>query len=115
MPTIKNITRKAILSGNAKICSSIFSKSIGLMFSKKKRSLVFVFEREKIIPLHMLMVFYPIDVLLLNKNREVVEIKQSFRPFAFYTPKKEALYIIELPAGIIKKTKTKLGDKLILR
>ncbi|MBI2208836.1 DUF192 domain-containing protein [Candidatus Woesearchaeota archaeon] len=115
MPTIKNKTKKAVLSNNAKVCSSIFSKSIGLMFSKKKKSLVFVFEKEKIIPLHMLMVFYPIDVLFLNKSKVVVEMKEKFMPFSFYTPKNEALYIIELPQGIIKKTRTKLGDKLTLR
>ena len=112
MPTIKNTTRKTILSRNAKVCSSIFSKSIGLMFSKKKKSLVFIFEKEKIIPLHMLMVFYPIDVLFLNKSKQVVELKEKFMPFSFYTPKKEALYIMEFPQGIIKKTRTKLGDKI---
>jgi len=112
MPTIKNSTRKTILSRNAKVCSSIFSKSIGLMFSKKGKSLVFIFEREKIIPLHMLMVFYPIDVLFLDKNKVVVEIKENFMPFAFYTPKNKALYIIELPKNTIKKTKTRVGDKL---
>ena len=115
MPTIKNNTRKTILSKNAKVCSSIFSKSIGLMFSKKRKSLVFVFEKEKIIPLHMLMVFYPIDVLFLNKKKEVVEIKERFMPFSFYTPKKEAIYIMELPKNTIKKTKTRVGDKLTLR
>ena len=112
MPTIRNNTRKTVLSKNAKVCKSIFSKSIGLMFSKKRKSLVFIFEREKIIPLHMLMVFYPIDVLFLSKNREVVEIKEKFMPFSFYTPKNEALYIIELPQDTVKKTKTKVGDKL---
>ncbi|MBI2135335.1 DUF192 domain-containing protein [Candidatus Woesearchaeota archaeon] len=112
MPKIKNKTKKTVLSENVEVCKSIFSKSIGLMFSKKKRSLVFVFDREKIIPLHMLMVFYPIDVLFLNKNKEVVEMKENFRPFTFYTPKSKALYIIELPQGMIKKTKTKAGDKI---
>lgn len=112
MPTIRNNTRKTIISKNAKICSSIFSKSIGLMFSKKKKSLVFIFGREKIIPLHMLMVFYPIDVLFLNKNKRVVELKEKFMPFSFYTPKNEALYIIELPQDTVKKTRTSLGDEI---
>src|SRR3989338_3728511 len=105
MVAIKNKTKKTVLSENAKVCSSILSKSIGLMFSKKRKSLVFIFGREKIIPLHMLMVFYPIDVLFLNKKREVVEIKEKFMPFSFYTPKKEAIYIMELPKNTIKKTK----------
>lgn len=82
------------------------------MFSKKRKSLIFVFGEEKIVPLHMLMVFYPIDVLFLNESKEVMEIKESFRPFSFYTPKKKAMYIIELPSTTIKKTKTRIGDKI---
>src|SRR3989338_5366978 len=94
---IKNTTKKALLAENAKLCRNIFSKSLGLMFSKKITSLIFAFEKEKIIPLHMFFVFYPIDVLFLDKNRIVVEMKESFKPFSFYTPHKKALYIIELP------------------
>ena len=83
------------------------------MFSKKNFTpLIFVFKKEKIIPLHMLFVFFPIDVLFLDKDRKVVELKEKFMPFAFYTPKYKALYIIELPSGIIKKTKTRVGDNL---
>src|SRR3989338_4361926 len=108
---IKNLTRRRILAKNARFCRNIFSKTIGLMFSKPK-SLIFIFEKEKIIPLHMLFVFYSIDVLFLDKNKRVVEIKENFGPFRFYTPKNKAKYVIELPSGIIKKSGTKLGDKI---
>ena len=105
------MTKRTLLAKNAKICKSIFSKSLGLMFSKPK-SLIFIFKEEKIIPLHMFFVFYPIDVLFLNKNKIVVGIKENFRPFAFYTPKNKAKYIIELPQKTIKKTKTEIGNKI---
>lgn len=109
---IKNQTRNRIIAKNEKVCRSIFSKSLGLMFSRKSNSLIFVFREEKIIPLHMLFVFYPIDVLFLNKEKIIVEIKENFRPFAFYTPKNKAKYIIELPNSAIEKSGTKLGDKV---
>ena len=105
---IKNTTKKTLISKNAKPCRNIYSKTIGLMFSIEK-SLIFIFEREKIVPLHMFFVFYPIDVLFLDKNKIVVEIKENFKPFTFYTPRKKARYIIEVPDGIIKKTKTEIG------
>ena len=60
----------------------------------------------------MFFVFYPIDVLFLNKNKIVVEMKENFKPFTFYTPKNKALYIIELPRGSIKNSKTKIKDKI---
>lgn len=109
---IKNTTKKRIIAENAELCGDIFSKSLGLMFTLKPKPLIFIFKKEKIIPLHMLFVFYPIDVLFLNKNKAVVEMKENLRPFRFYTPKKKAKYVIELPESTIKKSRTKIGDKI---
>ena len=98
---------------NAKLCTNTFSKFIGLMFSKKQnRVLIFNFNKYKIIYLHMLFVFYPIDVLFLDKNKIVVDKKENFKPFTFYKSKKKAMYAIELRNGVIKRTKTKIGDKI---
>ena len=47
----------------------------------------------------------------VTKNR-IVELKQSFRPFTFYFPKKAAKTIIELPAGAIARSKSSLRDKV---
>ena len=110
---IKNLTKKTIIVKKSVFIEDIFSKSIGLMFSKKQdRGLIFRFNKEKIISLHMFFVFYPIDVLFIDENKTVAEIKKNFRPFAFYKPKKKAMYVVELPDGIIKKSKTELGDKI---
>jgi uncharacterized membrane protein (UPF0127 family) len=111
---IKNITKKTILVNNSKIIKSDLRKAIGLMFSRKLKdnALVFVFNYESLIPLHMFFVFYPIDVLFLDKNRKVVDIKENFKPFTLYTNKKQAKYVIELPKGTINKTRTSIGDKI---
>ena len=58
----------------------------------------------------MIFVFFPIDVIYLNKNKKVIEMKSNFRPFTFYSPKKNAKYVIELPKGTIKKSRTSMGD-----
>ena len=107
---IKNTTTKTIITKNAKLCKNSFQKSLGLMFSLKPKPLIFIFKKEKIIPLHMLFVFYPIDILFLDKNKTVVEKKENLKPFSFYTPKKKAMFVIELPRNKIKKTK--IGDKI---
>jgi uncharacterized membrane protein (UPF0127 family) len=109
---IKNKTLKITISEEHTICKSIFSKSIGLMFRIKPKSLVFVFEKEKKTPLHMLFVFFPIDVLYLDKNKKIVEMKKSLMPFHFYSPRRKAKYVVELPFGAIERTKTKVGDKI---
>ena len=109
---IKNLTRKTIIAEKYKLCEGIFSKTLGLMFSTKPKTLIFIFKKEKINPLHMLFVFYPIDILFLGKNKIVVEIKENFKPFSLYTPKKKSKYIIELPKDSIKNSKTEIGDKI---
>jgi uncharacterized protein len=111
---IKNSTRNVIISRNAKLCRNIFSKTLGLMFSRKNKSLIFIFKEKKIVPLHMFFVFYPIDVLFLDENKTVVEIKENFKPFSFYTPRNTSKYVIELSKDTIKNSKTKIKDKIEL-
>lgn len=110
---IRNLSKNKALASNAALCTDILPKAIGLMFSKKSdKTLIFKFEEEKIISLHMLFVFYAIDVLFLDKNKIVVDKKEKFMPFTFYSSKKKARYAIELPSGTAKKTKTEIGDKI---
>ena len=110
---IRDITKNRAIAGNAELCDNILSKFIGLMFSRKKNNaLIFKFNREKTIALHMIFVSYPIDVLFLDKNKVAVDVKENFRPFTFYKSRKKAMYAIELPNGTVKKTGTEIGDKI---
>ncbi len=92
---------------NAKICKNNFSKAIGLMFGRK-RNLVFVFDKEQIINLHNLFVFFPINLIFLDKDKNVIEIKRNFGPFCFYSSRNTAKYLIETPFDI----DVKIGDKI---
>lgn len=111
---LSNKSKKTILARKTRFCKTPFSKSVGLMFSRRLegKALIFIFSREKIIPLHNLFVFYPIDVLFLDNDKKVVEIRENFRPFTFYTPKNKANYVIELPQGAVKQSKTEVDDKI---
>jgi len=107
---ITNKTKKTLIAETHYNFKSLISKAIGLMFSMNPKNLIFIFKNERIVPLHMFFVIFPIDVLFLDKNRKVVDLKENFRPFTFYTPKAKAKYVVELPKGTIKKSKTKLND-----
>ena len=109
---ITNQTQKFTIIKSEKVCKSIFCKAFGLMFRLKKPSeaLVFVFGTERIVALHMLFVFFPIDVLFLDKGQKVVDIKKDFKPFSYYSPKAKAMFVVELPTGVLGKTK--IGDKI---
>lgn len=111
---IKNISNDNILVNNSITCNNILSKAKGLMFSKKlqDKALIFKFNKEKTISLHMFFVFYPIDVIFLNEYKEVVDFKQNFRPFTFYSSKSKAKFALEMPSGTISKAKINIYDKI---
>lgn len=111
---IKNPSQETILSSHACLCTSLWRKARGLMLSPQK-DLVFAASAEQKIPLHMLFVFYPIDVIYLDNKKRVVEMKESFLPFTFYNPRHKAQYVLELKQGTIKKTKTVLNDSLVFQ
>lgn len=113
---IKNKTRKTILSRKYRICKSFFSKALGLMFrsSSSHQDMLFKFDKEQNIGIHMFFVFYPIDVIWLDKNFKVVDAK-TLRPFTFYNPKRKAKYVIELREGMIKKRGTITGDDIEMK
>lgn len=108
---IKNTTKKTILSHDVCLVSSLLGKARGLMFSPQK-DLLFEEKEQKKLPLHMLFVFYPLDILYLDKKKQVVELKERLFPFTFYFPKNKAQYVLELKAGTIQKTKTTVTDFL---
>jgi len=93
-----------------KHASTTWQRTKGLMFEDKNKfdyALIFDFPRESKIgtSLHMIFVFFPIDVLFLDKNKKVVD-KVTLPPFQpNYTPKKAAKYVIEMPAGKAKSVK----------
>ncbi len=111
---IFNATRKTRLADDYVLCESVQSKAKGLMFSKesyvKKNALLFTFDSERFQSLHMMFVFYAIDVLFLDAKSRVVDMKEKFVPFMIYNSLKKSKYVIELPKRTISKTRTKIGD-----
>lgn len=108
-----------ILASKAKIVKSFFAKARGLMFArwlKPGSALVFEFDKESKIDtaVHMLFVFFKIDVLWLNSEGVVVDLRRGLTPFVgFAKPKKRAKFVVELPAGAAKTVNE--GDKLEFR
>ncbi|MAG15661.1 hypothetical protein CMO88_01225 [Candidatus Woesearchaeota archaeon] len=110
---IKNETTNKVIATSSKTANSMLTRSIGLMFSKSEQAaLILRFNKEEKISLHMMFVFYPIDVIFVNKRKQVVDVKENLRPFDTYSSTRKALYAIELPIGTIRSTKTKVGHKI---
>jgi len=111
---IINITKNTVLCKNKKFLRSMFSKTRGLMFSKKiiDAGYIFFLNEPGRIKLHMFLVFFPIDVLFLDENKIVIELKENLRPFTFYCSKNKVKYVIELPEKTISNSRTYKLDKI---
>ncbi|MBI4983456.1 DUF192 domain-containing protein [Candidatus Woesearchaeota archaeon] len=92
---IVNQTKNKLLSRKEKICNSFLSQAIGLMF-RHRQNLVMVFPEERKISLHNCFVFYSIDVLIVDAQMKIVEIKRNFKPFGFWNASQKGKYVIEL-------------------
>ena|SRR3989344_624518 len=104
---ITNLTQNKIISKEELHCFSLLSQARGLMF-RPKHNLIMHLKKEQTISLHNFFVFYPLDILILNKNKEIIEIKHNFKPFTFYTTKNKGQYVIELAYPSEYKIKDKV-------
>ncbi|CAJ35792.1 hypothetical protein RCIX335 [Methanocella arvoryzae MRE50] len=88
---------------------------IGLMFRRsipEEYALILDMHWEQYIGIHMLFVPFPIDLLYLDSNRQIVDLRHMRAWTGIATSKKPARYAIEMPAGNIERKSLKIGDAL---
>ena len=95
------------MARTTRYCNSMISQARGLMF-RRKQNCVMEFSKEKKISLHMFFVFYPIDVLVLNENKKVVEIEKGLKPWTLWKSTEKGKYILETPF----EHNYRVGDKV---
>ena len=94
---------------NYKIYKNPILQFIGLRFSRKiNKIIVFELFNESRINaiIDTFFVFYKINIVWLDKNKKVVDIRKNVKPFSFAIPKRRSKYILEFtnPVNI------KIGD-----
>jgi uncharacterized membrane protein (UPF0127 family) len=57
---------------------------------------------------------FSFDLVLIDKNFKVVGLREMVRPFKITRPDFHAESVIELPAHTIYRSRTKIGDQLVL-
>lgn len=56
---------------------------------------------------------FPIDIIWLDENFQIIAIKENARPDSYpevFTPARPALYVLEIPAGFVQKNKISVGN-----
>jgi len=94
-------------------------RSRGLMYREtldKDKGMLFIFDEEKEHSFWMKNTLIPLDIIWINKDKEVVDIKKNVQPCVeekceIFKPSNKAKYVLELNAGQSDKTNIKIGDR----
>lgn len=109
---LMNNTRKTVLAQRGRVLRGL-SMGFGAMFRGLPGSFVFVWWRPARIAITNLFVFEDIDILWLDTDWRVVSLHQHFKAWSLRTVNDQpAKYVIELPAGTIAVTRTRIGDRI---
>jgi uncharacterized membrane protein (UPF0127 family) len=113
---VVNETRTRILAPSGHVLRNPFRQATGTMFRNLPGAYVFVFPSPRRVAITNLFVFKPLDILWLDTNGMVLALHEHFPPFALSTnPPVRASTVIELPAGTIARTRTRVGDIVTYR
>jgi hypothetical protein len=104
---ILNLTKKSVLSEKVYIRKG-FGKFIGLLTKKKAETIVF----KTRFGIHTFFLTFPIDLVVLSKEKKVVFIKENVTPNKIVIWNIKYNEVIELPKESIKKSNTQIGDIL---
>ena len=110
---VYNKTRETFVATETTVADDYFRRLIGLLGKTKRwaklgRGLWIIPSRG----VHTIGMLFPIDVLFLNKNKEVIHIEEHMRPFRISKVSLKATSVLELPAHAIYRSGTKVGDRL---
>jgi len=94
-------------------CTTFLQKSRGFMCKVPDRALVFHFKTAQRVSFHMWFVFSSIDLLVLDDQQIIQEIKSPFRPFTMFNSKTLATYVVELPNGSVRRCNLRRGMNLV--
>lgn len=97
---LKNKTTNKVLAKQVISFKSFWKIGTGLMFRTKKycknKAFLFYLNEKRKYSITMLFVFFALDVIFLDKDMKVIEIKNNLKPFAHYKPKNKFSYMIEI-------------------
>lgn len=110
---VYNRTREAFVATEATVADSYVRRLVGLLgktkrWTKKAAGLWIVPSRG----VHTIGMMFPIDLVFLSKDKEVVHVEEYVRPFRISRVSLKATSVLELPPHTIYRTGTKVGDRI---
>ncbi len=110
--------------GNEKVvvwvAETLSEKSEGLSGIKELKGvdgMLFIFKEETVPSFWMKEMSFPIDIIWISADKEIVEITENILPETYpktFSPKEPVKYVLEVRANWSKKKDIKIGDELVL-
>jgi uncharacterized protein len=110
---VYNLTRECFLSLGVTPADTSFARLKGLIGRLKLRS----DEGLWVVPssgVHTLGVLFPLDLIYLNENYQVIHLIEYFPTFRIAPLKTNAASVLEMPPHTIYSSQTHTGDQLII-
>ena len=110
--------KKARLFEKTRLADSAFKRFKGLMLESRKNfdyALIFELPSETRFgaSIHMLFMRFPIDALFLDSGKKIADFAENLKPWSLnYTPIKPASFIVEMPAGTVRKFRLERGERI---
>ena len=110
---VYNKTKETFLAFRVNVADSILSRLVGLLGKRslKPDSGVWIVPANAIHTVGMLFTF---DLVLIDKDFKVVGTRELVRPFRVTRPVFRAESVLELPAHAVFRSRTEVGDQLVI-
>jgi len=108
-----NVSRGTLLGQFVTVADTMFSRIVGLLSQTELEPGAGML----IIPsqaVHTIAMGFPIDVLFLDRKERVVHVQPELAPNRVTGLHWKARCVLELPAGVIARTSTSVGDQLVI-
>jgi uncharacterized protein len=109
---VYNKTRETFVATETILADSYLRRLIGLL--GKTNRWAQVGRGLWIVPssgVHTIGMLFPIDLIFLSKEKEVVHVEEYVRPFRISKVSLKAQSVLELPAHTIYRSGTRVGDR----
>jgi hypothetical protein len=105
-----NLTKKTWLATKVRKADNFLTRLVGLL----KRKTLGPEEALWLMPskgIHTIGMKFPIDVVFLTKNNQVVGLIPGMAPYRLSSVYLRSYSVLELPSGTLKKSRTEIGDQ----
>src|ERR1700688_694795 len=109
---VYNKMKETFIATEATVADSYFTRLFGLLGKTRRwaqdgKGLWIVPSRG----VHTIGMLFPIDLIFLSKDKEVVHVEEHVRPFRISKVSLKAESVLELPPHTIYRSRTQVGDR----